>query len=72
MSFRICTHDAWGVVLVGEFESLEEARQAFASLCQDPWYRQDGTVRGVELLDAGQAAAGQPGGSPQRLDWFAF
>ena len=72
MPFLIRTHDAWGVVPVGHFDSLEEARQAFAALCQDPWYRQDGTVRGVELLDAGQAASGQPGGSPQRLDWCAF
>ncbi|MFM7754572.1 MAG: hypothetical protein ACKO58_09295 [Cyanobium sp.] len=36
MTFTIRTHDAWGVVPVGSFERLEEARQAFSSLCQDP------------------------------------
>jgi hypothetical protein len=52
------------VVPVGSFESLEEARQAFSSLCQDPWYRQDGSVKALEL------ARQLPGGSPERLEWF--
>ena len=65
MTFNIKTHDAWGVVNVGSFESLEEARTVFASLCEDPWYKQDGTVKGVELVSVEQ-------GTPQRLDWCAF
>jgi hypothetical protein len=64
MTFTIRTHDAWGVVTVGSFESLEQARQAFSSLCQDPWYRRDGGVKGLEL------ARQPPGGPPERLDWF--
>ena len=66
MAYTINTHDSWGVVPVGTFQSLEEARQAFSALCADPWYRQDGTVKGVELLQAAD------GGAPQRLDWFSF
>jgi hypothetical protein len=64
MTFTIRTHDAWGVVTVGNFESLEQARQAFASLCQDPWYQQDGGVKALEL------ARQLPGGSHERLEWF--
>ena len=66
MTFSIRTHDSWGVVLVGDFQSIEEARQVFADLCQDPWYRSDGTVKGVELVQA------SPAGEDIRLDWFAF
>lgn len=66
MTFSIHTHDAWGTVPVGDFQSLEEARQAFAMICQDPWYRQDGSVKGVELVQR------TPEGASERLDWFAF
>lgn len=66
MSFSIHTHDAWGSVKVGDFQSLEEARQAFADLCQDPWYRQDGGVKGLELVQQSDA------GAAQRLDWYPF
>lgn len=64
--YAIRTHDSWGSVPVGAFASLEEARSAFRSICDDPWYRQDGTVKGVELLGPDHA------GVPQRLDWFPF
>lgn len=66
MSFAIQTHDAWGSVKVGDFQLLEEARQAFADLCQDPWYRQDGGVKGLELVQQSDS------GALQRLDWYAF
>ena len=66
MPFSIRTHDAWGVVQVGAFGSLEEARMAFRELCDDPWYRQDGTVKGIELVQDSS------GGTAQRLDWFSF
>jgi len=66
MTYSLFTHDAWGVVRVGDFASLEEARIAFAAIVQDPWYRRDGTVRGVELV------LGSDAGSGQRLDWFPF
>ncbi|MFM2080821.1 MAG: hypothetical protein RLZZ219_1503 [Cyanobacteriota bacterium] len=64
--FSIRTHDAWGVVPVGEFASLDAARQAFGELCRDPWYRDDGTVRGIELIDS------RPEAGDRRLEWFAF
>jgi hypothetical protein len=51
---------------VGDFDSLEEARQAFDALRQDAWYGQDGTVKGIELV---QTTAQ---GERQRLEWFAF
>ena len=66
MAFQINTHDSWGVVNVATFQTLEEARQAFRAICDDPWYRQDGTVKGVELLEETTAGDGQ------RLDWFGF
>jgi len=66
MNFTIKTHDSWGIVKVGSFQSLEEARKVFSSLCEDPWYKSDGMVKGVELLqDAEQ-------GEDIRMDWFAF
>ena len=64
MTFTIRTHDAWGVVTVGSFTSLEQARQAFSSLCQDPWYQRDGGVKALELVRL------LPGGAPERLEWL--
>lgn len=66
MPYRLATHDAWGVLPVGDFASLEEARLQFASLCADPWYRQDGTVKGIELLEINAQ------GESLRLDWFGL
>ena len=66
MTFSIRTHDSWGVVPVGDFQTLEQARQVFKSLCQDPWYKADGTVKGVELVVVSEAGEGQ------RLEWFSF
>jgi len=66
MTFSIRTHDSWGVVPVGDFQTLEEARQVFSALCQDPWYKADGTVKGVELVENGQE------GAAQRIDWLSF
>jgi len=67
MTFSIRTHDSWGIVPVGDFQSLEEAQQVFTDLCQDPWYKADGTVKGVELVQASPL-----GGEAQRLDWLSF
>lgn len=66
MKFSIKTHGAWGTVEIGRFVTLHEARMVFASLCQDPWYINDGTVKGVELVEDGE------GESAGRLDWLAF
>lgn len=65
MPFSIHTHDAWGSVKVGDFPSQAEARQAFDELCRDPWYHQDGGVKGLELVENGA-------GGPRRLEWFAL
>lgn len=66
MTFSLFTHDAWGRLRVGDFESLAEAQRAFAAISQDPWYRSDGTVKGVELVQQNDF------GADQRLDWFSF
>lgn len=66
MTFSLYTHDSWGQVPVGEFASLEDARQAFDALRQDPWYTQDGTVKGIELVQV------TPQGERHRLFWFGF
>jgi hypothetical protein len=66
MSFTIHTHDSWGVVTIATFATLAEASRVFEQLCQDPWYRQDGTVRGIALVQ------NLDGGETQRIDWFAF
>jgi hypothetical protein len=66
MTFSVRTHDSWGVVPVGDFQTLEEARQVFTALCQDTWYKADGTMKGVELVVDSEAGEGQ------RLDWFPF
>lgn len=66
MTFSITTHDAWGQVPVGDYAQLEEARAAFEALRQDPWYRQDGSVKGIELVEI------NPQGERQRLEWVGF
>ena len=66
MSYTILTHDGWGRSPVGTFQTLEEARAAFRDLCQDPWYRSDGGVKGLELVQAPHD------GVSERIDWFAF
>ncbi len=66
MTFTINTHDSWGIVKVGSFQSLEEARKVFSSLCQDPWYKRDGIVKGVELLQDAEQGEGI------KIEWFAF
>jgi hypothetical protein len=66
MSFAIYTHDSWGVVHVGDYAGLEEAQKAFQALREDPWYRQDGTVKGIELVRT------TPQGERERIDWFAL
>lgn len=66
MPFAIYTHDSWGVVKVASFKTLGEAQQVFSAVCCDPWYQQDGGVKGVELVQNAED------GATQRLDWFAF
>lgn len=46
MPFAIYTHDSWGVVKVASFKTLGEAQQVFSAVCCDPWYQQDGGVKG--------------------------
>jgi hypothetical protein len=66
MTYAINTHDAWGVVMIGNCKSPEEARKVFYAICEDLRYKSDGTVKGVELVQGSDAGAGH------RLGWFAF
>ncbi len=43
-------HDSWTIVQVGNYYSLEEARKVFLSICEDPWFKSDGIVKGMELV----------------------
>ena len=50
MAFMINTYDTWGMVHDRYLATLQEARQVFASLREDPWYSIDGVVKGIELV----------------------
>lgn len=49
-SFRVISHDGWGNIEVGVFDSLEPAQQLFRTLCSDRWFVTDGTVKGLSLM----------------------
>jgi hypothetical protein len=66
MAYAINIDDAWGIVNVGNYQSLEDARKVFSSIYEDLWYKSDGTVKAVELV------LGTDAGSGQGLEWFAF
>lgn len=51
MRYSLVLQDSWGRTEVGSFDALEPAREAFEALCQDRWCNDDGTVRGVSLLE---------------------
>ena len=36
MTFAVNTHDSWGIVQVGRYPSLAEARKVFSLICDDP------------------------------------
>jgi len=66
MAYAINTHDSWGIVKIGNYLSLEEARTVFADRCDDLWCKIDGTIKAVVLVQGTDAGAGQG------LEWFAF
>ncbi|EDY37410.1 hypothetical protein CPCC7001_288 [Cyanobium sp. PCC 7001] len=50
-AYSVICHDGWGNTSVGEFESLEEARQLFRTLCADRWFRTDGGIRRLSIVE---------------------
>ena len=66
MTYAINTHDAWGVVMIGNCKSPEEARKVFYAICEELRYKSNGTVKGVESVLVTDAGVGH------RLDWFDF
>jgi len=44
MTYAVNTHDSWGVVKIGNYQSLEEARTVFGDQCDDLRDKSDGTV----------------------------
>jgi len=58
MTYIVYSHDAWGTANVGEFTTLEQAREVFGALCNDRWFLADGTVKGLSLVE-GSGEAGR-------------
>ena len=50
-TYIVYTHDAWGRTNVGSFPVLEQAREVFNALCTDRWCNDDGTMRGLSLVE---------------------
>jgi hypothetical protein len=40
---------------VGEFATLEQAREVFTALCSDRWFIADGTVKGLSIVESNAA-----------------
>ena len=59
MSFSVYSHDAWGTAHVGEFATLEQAREVFTVLCSDRWFLADGTVKGLSIVDNSSSGEGR-------------
>ena len=53
MRYSLFIQDSWGRTEVGSFEALQPAQEAFEALRQDRWCHDDGTVRGVLLVEQG-------------------
>ena len=51
MRYSLYLQDSWGRTDVGGFDSLQRAQEAFEALCQDRWCNDDGTVRGLALVE---------------------
>ena len=66
MAYAINIDDAWGIVNVWNYQSLEDARKVFSSIYEDLRYKSDGTVKAVVLVQGIDAGAGHG------LEWFAF
>ena len=51
MTYAVNTYDSWGILQVGNYQSLEEAKQVFASICprfQESCHPSDQYIRGLE------------------------
>jgi len=59
MAYAINIDDAWGIVNVWNYQSLEEARTVFADRCDDLWCKIDGTIKAVVLVQGTDAGAGK-------------
>ena len=59
MSFSVYSHDAWGTAHVGEFATLEQAREVFTALCSDRWFLADVTVKGLSIVDNSSSGEGR-------------
>ena len=57
MAYAINTHGAWGVVMIGNCKSLEEAGKVFSAICEDLRYKSNRTVKDLELVQGADAGA---------------
>ncbi|CAK6688886.1 hypothetical protein [Synechococcus sp. CBW1107] len=67
MSFSVYSHDAWGTAHVGEFATLDQAREVFTALCSDRWFLADGTVKGLSIVDSSSSS-----GEGRTVEQFSF
>ncbi len=51
MTYSVISHDAWGSTDVGNFPTLEQAREVFEALQSDRWFVTDGSVRGLSIVE---------------------
>ncbi|SBO41980.1 hypothetical protein [Cyanobium sp. NIES-981] len=49
--YSVISHDGWGSTSVGEFASLAEAQELFRTLCADRWFRTDGAIKGLSIVE---------------------
>jgi hypothetical protein len=53
MRYIVRSHDAWGSIPVGEFQSQEEAQALLDSLRSDCWFIADGGMKGLSIVESG-------------------
>ncbi len=71
--YSVVSHDGWGSTSVGEFHSLEEARDLFRALCVDRWFLTDGSVKGLSIVDHGAEGSPSDGvGGGRIVESFVF
>lgn len=51
MRYNLYLQDSWGRTHVGGFDLLQSAQEAFEALRADRWCQDDGTVRGLTLVE---------------------
>jgi hypothetical protein len=51
--YGVYSHDGWGNTCVGECDTLAQAEELFRALRVDHWFLNDGSVKGISLVEHG-------------------